>query len=125
MGNEQQHAGVSRGHYKLEAWKRARELVLSVYMLTQAFPKEETFGLAIQMRRAAVSIPSNIAEGAARRGAREFAQFLNIARGSLSELETQLLIATDLGYIKNNDPVFDLVDLVSRLITGLHKTVRS
>ena len=114
-----------RGHYKLEAWKRARELVLRVYRLTQVFPKEETFGLAAQMRRAAVSIPSNIAEGAARAGKREFAQFLNIARGSLSELETQLLIATDLDYIKTNDPVFELVDLVSRLITGLHKTVRS
>jgi four helix bundle protein len=79
MGNEQQHAGGSRGHYKLEAWKRARELVLSVYKLTQVFPKEETFGLTAQMRRAAVSIPSNIAEGAARAGEREFAHFLNIA----------------------------------------------
>lgn len=125
MGNEQQHAGGSRGHYKLEAWKRARELVLSVYKLTQMFPKEETFGLTAQMRRAAVSIPSNIAEGAARSGAREFAHFLNIARGSLSELETQLLIATDLDYIKNNDPVFELVDVVSRLITGLHKSIRT
>ena len=113
-----------RAHYRLEAWKRARELVLSVYKLTQTFPKEEMFGLAAQMRRAAVSIPSNIAEGAARAGAREFAQFLNISRGSLSELETQLLIATDLGYIKNHDPVFELVDLVSRLITGLRKSIQ-
>ena len=125
MGDDEQRAEGGRGHYKLEAWKRARELVLSVYTLTQTFPKEEVFGLTAQMRRAAVSIPSNIAEGAARRGAREFAQFLNIARGSLSELETQLLIATDLGYIQNSDRVFDLVDLVSRLVTGLHKTVRS
>lgn len=116
--------GRGRGHYKLEAWKRARELVLSVYRLTQAFPKEDTFGLTAQMRRAAISIPSNIAEGAARSGDREFAHFLNIARGSLSELETQLLIATDLGYIKNTDPAFELIDLVSRLVTGLHKTVR-
>ena len=114
-----------RGHYKLEAWKRARELVLGVYRLTQSFPKEETFGLAAQLRRAAVSIPSNIAEGAARAGKREFAQFLNIARGSLSELETQLLIATDLGYIKADDPVFEVVDLVSRLVTGLRKSVMS
>ena len=118
-------SGEGRGHYKLEAWKRARELVLSVYRRTQAFPKEETFGLAAQMRRAAVSIPSNIAEGAARAGEREFAQFLSIARGSLSELETQLLIATDLGYIKNDDPVFGLVDRVSRLITGLRKSIRT
>ncbi|MNC91550.1 hypothetical protein D3C83_78340 [compost metagenome] len=82
------------------------------------------FGLSIQLRRAAVSIPSNIAEGAARTGPREFAQFLNVARGSLSELETQLLIASDLGYIRSADPVFQMVDKVSRLVTGLHKTVR-
>ena len=123
MSDEEKHA-EGRGHYKLEAWKRARELVLNVYKLTQMFPKEETFGLAAQIRRAAVSVPSNIAEGAAREGEREFAQFLNIARGSLSELETQLLIATDLGYIKGNDPVFELVDLVSRLITGLRKSIQ-
>jgi len=121
--NEEKQA-EGRGHYKLEAWKRARELVLSVYKLTQTFPKEELFGLAAQMRRAAVSVPSNIAEGAAREGEREFAQFLNIARGSLSELETQLLIATDLGYIKVDDPVFKLVDLVSRLLTGLRKSIQ-
>ena len=124
MSNEEKHVRGSRGHYKLEARKRARELVLSVYKLTQTFPKEEMFGLAAQMRRAAVSIPSNIAEGAARAGEREFAQFLNISRGSLSELETQLFIATDLGYIKNSDPVFELVDLVSRLITGLRKSIQ-
>lgn len=83
------------------------------------------FGLVSQMRRAAVSIPSNIAEGAARTGNREFAQFLNVARGSLSELETQLLIASDLGYINSNDPIFNVVNQVSRLVTGLHKAVRS
>lgn len=77
------------------------------------------------MRRAAISIPSNIAEGAARSGNREFAQFLNIARGSsLSELETQLVIAADLDYIKSNDPIFALVDRISRLLTGLHKSLR-
>ena len=81
------------------------ELVRKIYALTQTFPKEEMFGLTSQIRRAAVSIPSNIAEGAARTGTKEFAQFLNISRGSLSELETQLLIAADLGYIKNDNPV--------------------
>jgi four helix bundle protein len=124
MSNEQQQVAGSRGHHKLEAWKRARELVLSVYKLTQTFPREEMFGLAAQMRRAAVSIPSNIAEGAVRAGEREFAQFLNFSRGSLSELETQLLIATDLGYIKSNDPVFELVDLDSRLITCLRESIQ-
>jgi four helix bundle protein len=79
-----------RPHYILEAWKEAKKLVREIYQLTQGFPKDETFGLTSQMRRAAVSIPSNIAEGAARSGQKELLQFLNIARGSLSELETQL-----------------------------------
>ena len=101
------------------------ELVRTIYSLTQSFPKAEMFGLIAQMRRAAVSIPSNIAEGAARTGSKEFAQFLNIARGSLSELETQLLIAADLGYLEKTNAVFVTVDRVSRLITGLHKTIRT
>jgi len=125
MGAERQPEGAGRGHHKLEAWKVSRALVKDVYLLTQKFPREEMFGLVSQMRRAAVSIPSNIAEGAARTGDREFAQFLNVARGSLSELETQLLIASDLGYINSNDPIFNVVNQVSRLVTGLHKAVRS
>lgn len=125
MSDEKKIQGEGRGHYKLEAWKVSRALVKSIYLLTQSFPKEEMFGLTSQMRRAAVSIPSNIAEGAARAGNKEFAQFLNMAKGSLSELETQLLIACDLEYISSDDPVFDAVDHVSRLITGLYKTVRS
>jgi four helix bundle protein len=113
-----------RAHHTLDAWKVSRQLVSAIYRLTQSFPKEEIFGLTSQIRRAAVSIPSNIAEGAARTGSREFAQFLNVARGSLSELETQLLIAGDLGYISDNDPIFQAVDRVSKLITGLHKKIR-
>ena len=114
-----------RPHYKLEAWKLSRKLVADIYKLTQSFPKEELFGLTSQMRRAAISIPSNIAEGAARTGSKEFSQFINIAKGSLSELETQLLIAADLGYLEEAHPVFSVVDRVSRIITGLHKAVRS
>ncbi len=123
MGNGKAEEG--RGHYRLEAWKFSMELVQNVYELTQGFPKEEIFGLTAQLRRAAVSIPSNIAEGAARVGRKEFAQFLNVARGSLSELETQLLIAAGLGYVKGDHPIFAAVDRVSRLITGLHKNVRA
>ena len=122
MTDEPRKSG--RGHYNLEAWRTARALVKNIYLLTQGFPREEKFGLSVQLRRAAVSVPSNIAEGAARTGEREFAQFLNIARGLLSELETQLLIASDLGYIRSSDPVFLMVDRVSKLVTGLHKTVR-
>jgi four helix bundle protein len=113
-----------RAHYDLDAWQVSRSLVKSVYLLTKGFPRDELFGLTSQMRRAAISIPSNIAEGAARSGNREFAQFLNIARGSLSELETQLVIAADLGYIQSHDPIFALVDRISRLLTGLHKSLR-
>ena len=113
--------GGGRAHHNLEAWKISRELVRNVYVLTKTFPKEEIFGLTAQIRRSAVSVASNIAEGAARAGNREFSQFLNVARGSLSELETQLLIAADVGYIKESDPVFDVLDHASRLITGLHK----
>jgi len=77
-----------RPHYNLTAWKESMALVKAVYLASQSFPKEEIYGLTSQMRRAAVSVPSNLAEGAARSGQREFAHFLSIARGSLSELET-------------------------------------
>jgi four helix bundle protein len=108
-------------HHKLEAWKQARAIVRAVYEATRSFPPEETYGLALQLRRAAVSIPSNVAEGAGRDGDREFLRFLSIARGSLSELETQLLIAADLGYLTVEHRAFALLEVVSRLITGLHK----
>lgn len=116
---------AGRAHHGLEAWKLSRKLATDVYKLTKNFPKEEMFGLTAQIRRCAVSIPSNIAEGAARTGSKEFAQFLSIARGSASELDTQLLIAADLGYIEENDPAFTLLNRVSRLLTGLHKSIRS
>jgi four helix bundle protein len=115
----------NRPHYKLEAWKEAMALVSVIYRATQNFPKEELYGLSSQLRRAAVSIPSNIAEGAARQGSREFAQFLNISTGSISELETQLLIAVNLGYLSNTAPAFDDLERVSKLVHGLQKRVRS
>jgi four helix bundle protein len=99
-------------------------LVKAVYETTQIFPKKETYGLVSQMRRAAISVPSNIAEGAARTGSREFAQFLNVARGSLSELETQLIIAAELSYIGADHEIFSRLDKISRLLTGLHKSVK-
>ncbi len=96
-------------------------LVCVVYDLTRLFPKEEIYGLASQLRRAAVSVPCNLAEGAARDGPKEFVRFLAISRGSLSEMETQLLIAVDLGYISPDHGVFSLLEKVSRLISGLHR----
>jgi four helix bundle protein len=98
-------------------------LVKCVYEVTRTFPREEIYGLTAQMRRAAVSIPSNLAEGAARTGRKEFAQFLSIAKGSLSELETQLLISAELGYLDHKHEVFQLAEEVSRLLSGLHKSV--
>jgi four helix bundle protein len=98
-------------------------LVKQVYEFTDKFPSSEAFGLTAQMRRAAVSIPSNLAEGAARAGAKEFAQFLNIAKGSLSELETQILIAKDLGYADSVEELLNQAEKVSRLLAGLHRKV--
>jgi four helix bundle protein len=112
-----------RPHYRLDAWKEAMALVKQVYLLTGEFPVSEAYGLTAQMRRSAVSIPSNLAEGAARAGTKEFAQLLNIAKGSLSELETQVLIAKDLGYTGDIEGVLSQAERVSRLLAGLHKKV--
>ena len=98
-----------RPHYRLEAWKEAMALVKSVHAVSREFPAEERYGLTAQVQRSAVSVPSNIAEGAARSGSREFAQFL---------------IALELGYLERDHPVFSSVDRVSRLVTGLHKSVK-
>jgi four helix bundle protein len=85
-------------HKDLEVWKKSIEYVKNIYEVTKSFPKDEIYGLTNQIRRAAVSIPSNIAEGAARKGETEFKQFLYIALGSLSEVETQLIISLEIGY---------------------------
>ena len=84
---------------ELEVWKESRILVKDIYSITKSFPKEEIYGLSNQLRRCAVSIPSNIAEGCGRRTSADTIQFLHISRGSLYELETQLYIALDLNYI--------------------------
>jgi len=96
-------------------------LVRTVYDLTNTFPREETYGLTAQMRRAAVSVPSNLAEGAARLSRKEFSQFLSVAKGSLSELETQLLISVDLEYLDKAYEIFDLTEHVAKLLGGLHR----
>jgi len=110
-----------RTYRDLLVWQKAMDLVDAVYRLTRGFPREEIYGLTSQVRRAAVSIPSNIAEGHGRRTCRHFLHFLSIARGSIKELETQLLIAQRLGYANQADSsgMLDLSDQVSRLTTGL------
>jgi four helix bundle protein len=105
-------------HKDLDVWKESMRLAQEVYRVTRAFPKEELYGLVSQMRRAAVSIPSNIAEGATRASTKEFIQFLYTASGSLSELETQLILAKDLGWI-SDEAIFGLVERVRMMIFGL------
>jgi four helix bundle protein len=90
-------------HKDLDIWKMGLDIVERIYQITVKFPKDEQFGLTAQMRRAAVSIPSNIAEGAARNSKREFLQYQYISLGSLSEVETQLLIANRLGYLNDQE----------------------
>ena len=119
MGNERVSSSV-RPHCQLQAWQVSMKLVKLVYLWSNCFPPEEKYGLLSQMRRAAVSVPSNIAEGAARSGPREFAHFLSIARGSLNELETQYLIALDLGFAEPKQEHAECIDHTSRLITGLY-----
>ena len=115
----------ARKHYDLMAWQQAMQLVKRVYEVTRIFPADEKFGLISQMRRAAVSVPSNIAEGAARQTGREFAQFLVIARGSLSELDTQLLLARDLGFTPAQPELESLIDRVFGLLGGLLNSLQN
>lgn len=86
---------------KLQIWERSKELVLKIYEITNSFPNNEKFGLISQIRRSAVSIPSNIAEGSAKESNKEFYRFLEIAKGSSYELETQLIISYELNYVDN------------------------
>jgi len=94
---------IVRTHKDLKIWQRSVALVTRVYKLTENFPKSEMWGLTNQIRRAAVSVPSNIAEGSGRKFPRELVQFLHIALGSLAELETQFIIAQNLGFINENE----------------------
>ena len=110
-----------RGHKDLVVWQKALVLAVEVHRLTDSFPTIERFGLTSQMRRAAVSIPSNVAEGAARRTTKDFVAFVHIARGSLAELETQLLLAQQVGYLRPEqmEPLMERLNEVGRLLTGV------
>jgi four helix bundle protein len=105
----------------LVAWQKAIDLVVDIYKSTQAFPNSEMYGLVSQLRRAAVSIPSNIAEGQARLSTGEFKQFLGQARGSLVEVETQILIAQQLGYLelKPSEELLQRTAEIGRVLNGL------
>jgi four helix bundle protein len=112
---------MNKAHKHLELWKESFSLVLDIYRLTQSLPLVEKFGLTSQMRRAAVSIPTNIAEGAGRKSKKEFINFLSIAMGSLAELDT--LISTELKYLDLEQSILiqDKFERISKLIYGLIK----
>jgi four helix bundle protein len=114
-----------RPHERLDVWRDSMDLVEAVYKLSGAFPEAERFGLTVQLRRAAVSVPSNIAEGAARRSTPEYLRFLSIARGSLSEASTQLQIARRLGYTDVATETDQLIDRIFAKLTALMKTLSS
>lgn len=117
---------MKRAHKDLEVWKEGMQLAACIYAVTEKFPKSEVYGLTSQMRRAAVSVPSNIAEGAARFSVKEFMQFLNIAGGSLSELDTQITLAATLGFMAT-DQCAELerrVEKTSSLLAGMVRSVR-
>src|SRR3954467_7805697 len=109
-------------HFReLIAWQKAMDLVVLVYRATEGFPQREVFGIVNQMRRAAVSVPSNIAEGQGRLGSKEFCRFLGIARGSIQEIQTQVLIARRLEFLteEQSAALIDLASEVARIVNGL------
>ena len=111
----------------LDVWKKAMHMVKNIYIISSHFPKDELYGLTSQMRRCAVSIPSNIAEGHNRDSLRDYLRFISIARGSAAELETQLLISLDLKFIndKNYTNIDAQLDEISRMLRGLQKSLKA
>jgi four helix bundle protein len=112
---------MGESYKDLVAWRKAMDLVTEIYHATQLFPRDELYGLTNQLRRAAVSVPSNIAEGQARFSSKEFCHFLSLARGSRVEIETQLLIAQNLGYLSDRQsrPLFEQAAEMGRILNGL------
>jgi len=116
---------MEKPHKKLNVWKAAMKSAQMVYKITSRFPVEERFGLVAQMRRAAVSIPCNIAEGAARQGKKEIRNFVSMAQGSLSELDTQLELSVLLGYLGEDDlkEISSQLLGVDKMLTGLIRSL--
>jgi four helix bundle protein len=113
-------------HYKeLLVWQKGVTLAKLVYRLTVRFPREEKFGLTSQIRRAAVSVPSNVAEGQARQSTKEFLQFLSHAEGSLAELETQILLSVELGFVWQEDvkEILAKIDELQKMLVGLKRKI--
>lgn len=110
---------------ELTVFQRADELAMAMYRLTEEFPKAEKFGLTSQLRRAALSVPTNIVEGCARRGQKELAHFISISLGSLAETEYLFSFAMQLGYVKDIGKAEKLIEETGRLLTGFYRAVRS
>jgi four helix bundle protein len=116
-----------KSYKELNVWKKSFELVHSVYRVTRVFPREELFALVSQMRRAAISIPSNIAEGCSRKTTREYIQFVQIAFGSAAELETQIALAKELGYLSDeefghlNSKTHEVLKMLNGLLSSLKR----
>lgn len=111
-------------HKDLEVWKSSIQLVTELYEVTKSFPKEEMYGLTSQIRRASVSIPANLAEGAARKNTKEYIQFVYISLGSISELETLLIISKNLGYLSDEPQLFQRTDAIRKMLSGLAEKLK-
>lgn len=126
VSSEQKAVSGEKPHKNLIAWQKAMDLVVAIYHTTSKFPKEEIYGLTSQLRRATVSVPSNIAEGAADRTVQQFSNFLSNAIGSLNEIDTQLDLAFRLGYLTDNDyhRIYQILDECLALTYGLKKSLK-
>jgi four helix bundle protein len=127
VSSEQKAVSSKKPHRNLVAWQRAMDLAVAIYAVTKTFPQEETYALSSQLRRAAVSGPSNIAEGAAGRTLQQFSKFLSNAIGSLNEIDTQLELALRLGYVskRDYDRIHEMLDECLALTYGLRKSLRA
>lgn len=114
-----------RSHKDLKVWQESMDLVTEIYRLSDCFPENEKYGLISQIRRCAISIPSNIAEGCARKGNRELLQYLYISLGSLAELETQYEIAQNLKYIKESEEIRNKIIFIRIMLSNLIKSIKN
>ena len=122
-----QKEGNVRSFQDLLAWKKSIDLVKPIYKLTSKFPKSEDFNLTSQIRRATISVSSNIAEGSSRKSKQEFIRFLNVSYGSLSEIESQLLVSKELEYLSDKElkEIFNKTSEIGKIINGLIESLRS
>jgi len=114
-----------KSYRDLEVWRKAMELAKRIYQITSKFPGDERFGLTNQLRRAAVSIPSNLAEGHSRSGPGDFSRFISISMGSVAEVETQVILSSELGYlaVETSSEVLSDLDVLGKMLRGLSKSI--